>query len=98
MAVWSLILGIGSLLCLGFLGGIPAIILSTSAKRRIRQSGGALSGSGLATAGLVTGIIGTAWSSIVLVAVILVAAFGSTSTSNSTDFSNAVTLLVLAVP
>ena len=93
MAVWSLILGIGSLVCLGFVAGIPAIILSSSAKRRIRESGGMLSGSGLATAGLITGIIGTVWSFLVFVLVIL-----SVAVSNNSSSVNAVAPVLLAVP
>jgi hypothetical protein len=96
MAVWSLVLGILSLLCLGLLAGVPAIILSVSAKRRIRSSAEPLGGGGLATAGLVTGIIGTAWSALVLLIVVPLAIFGS-STSSSTDFTNAVTVLIAAV-
>ena len=66
-ALWAMILGIGSivggtvLFCFYVLGiglGIPAIILGILARKEITASGGRLTGSGLATAGLVTGIIG----------------------------------------
>jgi hypothetical protein len=43
-------------LCLGFLAGIPALILGRIAKREIAAGNG--SGDGLATAGVITGIIG----------------------------------------
>lgn len=66
-ALWAMILGIGSivggtvLFCFYVLGiglGIPAIILGILARKEITASGGRLTGSGQATAGLVTGIIG----------------------------------------
>ncbi len=65
-AMWAMILGIISLVCCGLLTGIPAIILSTQAKREIALSGGLQSGAGMATAGLVLGIIGTAFSVLFL--------------------------------
>lgn len=60
-AVFSLVLGIVSILfCyLGALLGPAAIILSVLAGREIDERPGALAGKGMATAGLVTGIIGT---------------------------------------
>jgi competence protein ComGC len=65
-AVWSLILGILSLVCFGFLAGIPAVICGHLAQSRIRQSGGTLVGGGMAIAGLVTGYLGIALSVLVL--------------------------------
>jgi len=51
-----MILGIcGIALCLGPLTGIPAVICGHMAHSRIKQSGGALGGLGMATAGLVMG-------------------------------------------
>ena len=90
--MWSLILGISSLICLGFLGGVPAIFLSTAAKRRIRRSGGNLTGSGLATAGLITGIIGTVFSVLGFLLIVAAASHGSSGATN------AVTVWRLAVP
>ncbi len=63
MAVAALVVGIFSLLCglagcLGIVLGPVAIGLSVAARRRIATSGGLLGGSGLATAGLVCGIVG----------------------------------------
>lgn len=56
LAVASLILGIcGIVLCLGPLAGIPAVVCGHMALSRIRKSAGAMSGQGLAIAGLVTG-------------------------------------------
>lgn len=61
-ALWSMILGIISPLCCGIVLGPVAIILSRQAKTEISASGGQQTGDGMATAGLVLGIIGTiAW-------------------------------------
>ena len=58
LAITSLILGILSLTCFLFLSGIPAVICGHLAYSRIKRSGGALTGNGLALAGLITGYIG----------------------------------------
>ncbi len=52
-----MISGIVSIICCGLVG-IAAIVLSIQAKKEIEQSGGSQSGGGMATAGLVLGIIG----------------------------------------
>jgi len=58
LAIASLVLGICSIvLCLGPLAGIPAVITGHRANSKIRESGGLLTGSGMATAGLVTGYL-----------------------------------------
>jgi hypothetical protein len=56
-ALWSMILGIVGLVCCGIFAGIPALILSSLAKKEIAASGGQQTGSGMATAGLVLGIL-----------------------------------------
>ncbi len=66
-AVWALVLGILSILCCGFLAGIPALLLGSSSKRAIDASGGGLSGRGMAQAGVVLGIIGIVLSVVGLV-------------------------------
>ncbi len=53
-----MILGILSPLCCGLLTGIPALILGRMGRREIDQSGGTQGGRGMATAGVVLGIIG----------------------------------------
>lgn len=67
-ALWSMILGISALasipLCAGFFGlaigaSIAAIIMGAQAKGEIARSQGAVSGSGQAQAGFITGIVGT---------------------------------------
>ena len=60
-ALWSMILGIVGLVCCGFVTGIPAVILGTSARKEIAGSGGAQAGDGMAKAGVILG-----WISIVL--------------------------------
>jgi hypothetical protein len=64
LAIASLVLGILSLVCFGLLSGIPAIICGKIGRTKIRNSAGTLTGSGLATAGIITGAIGTALSII----------------------------------
>lgn len=66
-ALWSMILGILSLICCGIFTGIPAIILGGSAKREVGASGGAQSGLGMAKAGVILGWISVAWSIIVVI-------------------------------
>jgi hypothetical protein len=62
LAIWSLVLGILSLTCFWLLSAIPAVICGHMAYSRIRRSGGALEGSGLALAGLITGYLSIALS------------------------------------
>ncbi len=74
-ATTSLVLGIGGLVMCGLFLGIPAMIVSRQAKREIAASNGTVGGEGLATAGFVTGLIGTIWSvlgGILLVVLIVV--------------------------
>jgi len=60
LAIWSLVLGILSLLCFSILAGIPAVICGHTALSRIKRSGGVLQGNGLAIGGLVTGYLSIA--------------------------------------
>lgn len=64
-AIWSLVLGIVGLVCCGFIAGIPAIILGNLAKKEIATTGEG--GGGMATAGLVLGIIACVWGVIYLI-------------------------------
>lgn len=57
MAVASLILSITGFLCLPVIGPIIGIILGIAAKGKIKRESGRLEGGGLATAGIVIGII-----------------------------------------
>ena len=63
-ATISLVLGIVGLLCCGLLAGIPAIVLGRMAKTEIAGSHGTQTGGGLATAGIILGVIAAAWSLI----------------------------------
>lgn len=58
-AVWSLVLGLLSFLCVGPLTGIPAIICGHTARSNIRNSSGSLTGAGMALAGLIMGYFTT---------------------------------------
>jgi Domain of unknown function (DUF4190) len=53
--------------CLGFLAGIPAIVIGAMSRKEIDRSQGALTGRGIAAGGIVTGLFGTGISLIVLV-------------------------------
>jgi len=66
LAIWSLVLGILSLTCFSILSAIPGVICGHKALSRIKQSGGALTGQGLAIAGLVTGYLGILWAVIMI--------------------------------
>ena len=77
-ATTALVLGILSLLCFGLLTGIPAMVVARRATREIDSSQGRLAGRGLATAGFVTGLIGTILGSIGLLFAVLTFALGST--------------------
>lgn len=57
-ALWSMILGIVSLVCCGIFAGIPAMILSKQAEREIAQTG--QQGAGMAKAGFILGIVSIA--------------------------------------
>lgn len=67
-AVWSLVLGILGLACCGFLTGIPALILGNSARKEIHAGHG--TGHGMATAGIVLGIIAIVWGIISLILIL----------------------------
>jgi hypothetical protein len=63
-AIWSLVLGILSIICCGLLAGIPAIILGNLAKKEIDATG--QPGRGMAQAGFILGIISIAVTAISL--------------------------------
>jgi len=74
LAIASLVLGILSMICLGFLAGIPAIICGAIALGNIKKSAGTSGGRGLAIGGLVTGGIGTVITTIGILAALLLPA------------------------
>jgi Domain of unknown function (DUF4190) len=59
-AIWSLVLAVLSFLCGWLFTAIPAVICGHIARSKIRKSGGALGGKGIATAGLILGYLGLA--------------------------------------
>jgi len=61
LAIWSLVLGILSLACFSIFAAIPGVICGHKALSKIKHSAGALTGQGMAIAGLVTGYLGIAW-------------------------------------
>lgn len=60
LAIWSMVLGILSLVCFSIFAAIPGVICGHKALSRIKRSSGTLTGQGLAIAGLVTGYLGIA--------------------------------------
>jgi hypothetical protein len=58
LAIWSLVLGILSLICCTIFAAIPGVICGHKALSRIKQSGGVIQGRGLAIGGLITGYLG----------------------------------------
>jgi hypothetical protein len=57
-ATLALVLGIISVFCCWILGPV-ALFIGNSSRQRVAASGGTLGGGGLATAGMILGIIGT---------------------------------------
>lgn len=57
LAIASLACGIASVLCLGMIAGIPAVICGHIAHSKINRSSGLLTGAGMALAGLVMGYL-----------------------------------------
>jgi hypothetical protein len=77
LAIWSLVLGIVSLLCLGVVAGVPAIICGHIARSNIKQSQGNVAGSGLALAGLILGYVGAVITTLgIVIAITLPALIG----------------------
>ena len=76
-ATTSLLLGLLSLVLCGFFTGVPAIVIARRAAQEIDESDGELGGRGVATAGLVTGLIGTILSGVVVLFVLAVLLFSS---------------------
>lgn len=65
-ATAALILGLLSITCLGFLAGIPAIVIGAMSRKEIDRSQGALTGRGVAAGAIVTGLFGTGLSLVVM--------------------------------
>jgi hypothetical protein len=69
-AIASLVCGILGLTIFSILAGIPAIILGHTARKRIAESMGSLSGAGVALAGLIMGYLSLAVTAAVLIALL----------------------------
>jgi hypothetical protein len=77
-ALVSAIVGVVLLIfCVGIFGTIAAIPMGFISRKRIRQSGGALQGEGLALAGAIVGIVATA--GYVLLFILIIAVDGTSS-------------------
>jgi hypothetical protein len=74
-AIISLVLGIFSLLSFSILAGIPAIILGRMSQKNIRASSGRLTGSRLATAGVVMGWISVGLAGVLLLLFVAMVAY-----------------------
>jgi len=90
LAIASLVLGIiGMLVCgVGVLLGIPAVICGHMALPKIKRSGGAVTGSGMAIAGLVTGYVAIVFSLLLLPAILLPAISNALQTGKMTGTLN----------
>lgn len=78
LAITSLVCGILSFFTCG-LTGIPAIITGHMSRSRIKQSMGAIGGSGIATAGLITGYLGFVFIFVAVLASLAVPVFTKVS-------------------
>jgi hypothetical protein len=67
----SFVLGLLSLVCFGFLAGIPAVICGHLARARARRSPGQYGGAGFALAGLITGYVAVVVTLVILPAMLL---------------------------
>jgi len=81
MAVWALVL----VIVLGAFGALAGIPLAFVARSKIRQSGGALKGSGLALAAL---IVGFAWGGLFLLAIAIPTFLGVTHSGPAVENLN----------
>ena len=82
-AVPALVLGILSLVCCGLFTGIPAIFMGRRAANDIRFHPQSYTGLGLARAGFWTGLVGTAWGVLSIIAVIALYVTGGITTNVS---------------
>jgi hypothetical protein len=81
-AIASLVLGVASIaLCLNVLAGIPAIAFGRLARAEIRRGRGKLTGDGLATAGIVTGVIGSTVMLLLIAVALILPAVGGARTA-----------------
>jgi hypothetical protein len=67
LGIVSLVLGILSFVCLGFLGSIPAIILGFMQRSKIKSNPAEFGGGGMAMAGIVLGALNIVFTIVVIV-------------------------------
>ncbi|MGV1037499.1 MAG: DUF4190 domain-containing protein [Candidatus Nanopelagicales bacterium] len=79
LPVISLVLGILSIFCLGFISGIAAVITGIMGRKRAKEIGQSPT---MATWGIITGIIGSIISIVVLIVVFATGAFFVNTASN----------------
>ncbi len=77
LGVWSLVLGILSLVCCGLIAGIPAIILGNNSKKA--EAEGRATNGNLGNIGFILGIIGTVLGTLGMVAVVTTGAIADFS-------------------
>jgi Domain of unknown function (DUF4190) len=70
-ATLALVLGIVGLACCGGIISPVALFIGNSSRHRIQNSGGTVGGGGLATAGFILGIIGTAILALWVIGVVI---------------------------
>ena len=75
-AITALILGILSVLCMGFMAGIPAIIIGQMELKDIKAGKSPASGENIAKIGYILGIVGTVLSCLAMLAMAAITAFG----------------------
>lgn len=78
-ALWSMIVGLVSLVFCGIVLGIVAIVLGSSARKEIAASGGMQTGEGMAKAGVILGAIGIVVTIGVVVFVLTTGVFTTTT-------------------
>lgn len=75
-ALVALILGILSLVCGGFLTGIPAIIIGNMELKAIKKGEAPKEGEGIAKVGYILGIVGTVLTCLAMMAMLLLMLLG----------------------
>lgn len=95
-AVTALILGLSSFVCF-FITGLIGVIVGFLALMDINRSQGRLTGSGMAIAGIVTGLLGSVMTIFVLIAMLLPAVQQVREAARRTDTLNKVRQMAIAM-
>jgi hypothetical protein len=78
--VAALVCGIASFVVCPLLPAVAAVILAPGAKQKIRESGGRLEGESMATTGQVLGWINIGLAALAVLALVILAAVGTSTT------------------